>query len=174
MLHQHHYYHGGLASLHCLSPPDPAFHAHYHSNMVTMVPSPFHFSPTTYESIHEAPAIAGNSSAGSGSTEDIYGNRTVMAGGGEEARRRMVSNRESARRSRMRKQRQLSELWAQVVHPPWRQPPSPRRAQRSNEGLQRYVLRERPAREGEGRAQYQASGAHASPEHHHAKLVRAT
>ncbi|KAK3133597.1 hypothetical protein QOZ80_6AG0538490 [Eleusine coracana subsp. coracana] len=115
MLHQHHYYHGGLASLHCLSPPDPAFHAHYHSNMVTMVPSPFHFSPTTYESIHEAPAIAGNSSAGSGSTEDIYGNRTVMAEE-ERRRRRMVSNRESARRSRMRKQRQLSELWAQVVH----------------------------------------------------------
>ncbi|TVU09914.1 hypothetical protein EJB05_43413, partial [Eragrostis curvula] len=115
MLHQHHY-HGGLASLHCLSPPDPAFHAHYHSSMITMAPSPFHFSPATYEPIlRDAPAVAGNSSAGSGSAEDVYGSRTVMPEE-ERRRRRMVSNRESARRSRMRKQRQLKELWEQVVH----------------------------------------------------------
>lgn len=116
MLQQHHY-HGAvaMANLHCLSSPNPAFHAHCHSNMIAMPPTPFHFSPSTFEPIHEAPAVVSNSPAGSGSAEDAYGGRMVMAED-ERRRRRMVSNRESARRSRMRKQRQLSELWAQVSH----------------------------------------------------------
>ncbi|PWZ14548.1 hypothetical protein Zm00014a_010882 [Zea mays] len=131
MLHQHqHHYHGGVASLHsCLSNPDQAFHAHYyHSNTIAtpLPPTPLfhHLWPSTTQTfeqpiVHEAPAAvaAGNSPAGSGSADDGGGGGTaVMAAEAERRRRRMASNRESARRSRMRKQRQLTELWAQVVH----------------------------------------------------------
>ena len=103
-----------MANLHCLTSPNPAFHAHCHSNMIAMPPTPFQFPPSTFEPTHEAPAV-GNSPAGSGSADDACGGRMVMAED-ERRRRRMVSNRESARRSRMRKQRQLTELWAQVSH----------------------------------------------------------
>uniref|UniRef100_A0A0D9XES3 BZIP domain-containing protein n=1 Tax=Leersia perrieri TaxID=77586 RepID=A0A0D9XES3_9ORYZ len=113
----HHHYHGEVASLHCLSPPSLPFSSHYHSNMITMTPTPFHFPAAAVicEPIHEllpVVAAAGNCPAGSGSTDDAY----QMAAEEERRRRRMISNRESARRSRMRKQRQLSELRGQVVH----------------------------------------------------------
>ncbi|XP_006660738.1 basic leucine zipper 43-like [Oryza brachyantha] len=115
---QHHYY-GEVASLHCLSPPSLPFSSHYHSsNMITTMPSsPFHFPAATIcEPIQEVlpvAAAAGNCPAGSGSTDDAY---QMAAAEEERRRRRMISNRESARRSRMRKQRQLSELRGQVVH----------------------------------------------------------
>ncbi|KAF7072974.1 hypothetical protein CFC21_078035 [Triticum aestivum] len=122
----HHYHHGEVASLHCLSPPNPPFHTHYHHpGMIAASmtpPPPFHFSPAAYEYedepiLQEAlAAIGDNSPPGSGGADDIHGQVLASAAEEERRRRRMVSNRESARRSRMRKQRQLSELWARVAH----------------------------------------------------------
>ncbi|CAO2162939.1 unnamed protein product [Urochloa humidicola] len=143
----YHNFHGEVASLRFLSPPNASFSAHHHMNMA--LPPQAYFPPSFFEPasspffqedaadllaidgaasfeldtvvVREAAAAThltagGNGSPSSGSDGAPMNSSSAAAAEEERRRRRMVSNRESARRSRMRKQRQLSELWAQVSH----------------------------------------------------------
>ncbi|XP_008804405.1 basic leucine zipper 43-like [Phoenix dactylifera] len=113
---------GEVASIRYLAPPNPpSFQAHYNMSQ-NNIPS-FQFSSLfgpyamhqvpTIPPIHEI-SLPGSCLGNNSTSDEAEEHQQSLAE--ERRKRRMISNRESARRSRMRKQKHLSELWSQVIH----------------------------------------------------------